>query len=293
MGKRGYTLPTPWEQAIGGWLSWLKLGGISDQTLRLRRGHVRVIARRSNTAGPPDVTRGMLQTLCTQYRWSNDHRKGLRTSLSSFYEWCIVEGLATDNIALSLPKVKESTPRPKPAPDGIWDELLAAAPLRERIMALLAGEAGLRRGEVAQVHTDDIMHDVDGWSLVVHGKGDKQRIVPLTDRLANEIDYYLLSPGGVRRRGFLFPGQIDGHLSAGHVGVVISRLMPPGWSMHKLRHRFATRGYNGTKNIRAVQEVLGHASVATTQRYTATTRDDIRGVTEAASRSRHGGNDVA
>lgn len=83
--------------------------------------------------------------------------------------------------------------------------------------------------------------------------------------------------------GYLFSGQIDGHISPGHVGVLLSRLMPAGWSMHKLRHRYATRGYAGTGNLRAVQEALGHASVATTQRYTAVSSAQVRAVTEAAA----------
>jgi site-specific recombinase XerC len=52
-----------------------------------------------------------------------------------------------------------------------------------------------------------------------------------------------------------------------------------------LRHRFASRGYAGTGNLRAVQEALGHASIATTQRYTAVSRDDVRAVSEAAGYS--------
>ena len=72
--------------------------------------------------------------------------------------------------------------------------------------------------------------------------------------------------------GFLFPGQIDGHISPGWAGTVISRLMPDGASMHALRHRFASKGYAGTRNRRAVQDALGHAGVATTERYTSVTR---------------------
>lgn len=278
-------LPKAWEDSIGGWLAWLRMGGRSEATLKLRRDHVRSIARRSGTEHPNALTRSELRLLCLDRKWSLEHRKALRASLFSYFEWCIGEGITVDNPAIALPRVKSPTPKPRPAPDRVWDELLAGAAPRERLMALLAGEAGLRRAEIAQVHTDDLIEDLDGWSLIVHGKGSKQRIVPLTDRLALGI------PGHVgARSGFVFPGKIDGHISAHYVGCLLSAMMPPGWSAHKLRHRFATRGYAGTKDLRAVQEALGHASVATTQRYTAVTPRDVRRVSEAAS---SGGDDAA
>ena len=91
--------------------------------------------------------------------------------------------------------------------------------------------------------------------FLVHGKGDKQRVVPISDDLANAIREYCLN-------GYLFPGQIEGHISAQWVGATISELMPPGWSMHKLRHRF---------------------SVATTQRYTAVATDEVRAAAMSAA----------
>ncbi|WP_022899139.1 tyrosine-type recombinase/integrase, partial [Humibacter albus] len=67
----------------------------------------------------------------------------------------------------------------------------------------------------------------------------------------------------------LFPGRVDGHLSAAYVSKLISRALPEGVTAHPLRHRFASRAYAAERDIRAVQELLGHASVATTQIYTA------------------------
>lgn len=63
---------------------------------------------------------------------------------------------------------------------------------------------------------------------------------------------------------------------------MIGDRMPEGWSMHKLRHRFATKAYAGSRNLRAVQEALGHASVATTQRYTAVSGTEVRAAVAAA-----------
>jgi integrase len=279
MGRQGYELSGDWETAVVNWLEWQRMSGLSPATLRLRRDHVRSIARRSGTASIRELTRAHLQIIVIQQQWSVEHRKAIRSSLNSFFEWAIANGLADDNVSQCLPKVRQPMPKPRPAPDRVWDELLAAAPPRERVMALLAGEAGLRRGEIAVVHCDDLVEEMDGWSLIVHGKGGKQRVVPLTPSLAAEIRTFCGSRGG-----YLFPGQIAGHISVQYVGVLLSRLMPPGWSAHTLRHRFASRGYAGTGNLRAVQEALGHSSVATTQRYTAVSSRDVRGVSDAAGR---------
>ena len=275
-GRPTHALPRAWEDAIAGWLAWLKLGGSSANTIHLRRGHVRTIAKRSQTAHPRLVTLACLVDLCSRPDWSREHRRAVRTSLISFYEWAGAHDYADTNPALLLPRVAADTPRPRPAPDDVWRDLLNAAPPRERMMARLAAEAGMRRAEVARCRREDLIRDTQGWALIVHGKGDRQRVVPITKSLARAIERFC-------PRGFLFPGEHDGHLSARYVGELISALMPPGWTMHKLRHRYASRGYSKTRNLRAVQLALGHASVATTERYTLVTRDEVRAVSEAAA----------
>lgn len=151
---------------------------------------------------------------------------------------------------------------------------MAAGP-REQMMVRLAGEIGMRRAEVACCHRNDLIHDGTAWALLVHGKGGKQRIVPIPDKLAADIRAFC-------GHGYLFPGKDHGHLSPAHVGKLIGQLMPPGWSMHKLRHRFATRGLAATNDLLAVRDALGHTSVATTQIYTALADNKVRRVTEAA-----------
>jgi integrase len=275
-----YQLPEMWETAVSSWVGYLKLRGLSVATRRLRRDHIRALARRSEALSPAELTGQQLVMICSAEDWSAEHRKAVRASVKSFYEHCLKMRIATDDVSRWLPQVKAATPNPRPATDDIWDHLLITAPRRELLMARLAAEAGLRRAEVAKVEREDLIADRGGWSLRVRGKGGKQRVVAIIDDLAEEILEY--SAGG-----YLFPGSVEGHISVQYVGQLISQLMPPGWSMHKLRHRFATRGYAGTGNLRAVQEALGHASVATTQRYTAVAATEIRAVAEAAAS--HGG----
>nr|WP_279386717.1 tyrosine-type recombinase/integrase [Tsukamurella pulmonis] len=156
---------------------------------------------------------------------------------------------------------------------------------RERLMLALGACAGLRRAEIAQCRGDALERDLDGWSLRVVGKGGRVRRVPLSDDLAEQVQ--------ARGTGWTFQGQMRagraihgdrsaGHLSAGRVGELVSELLPDGWTTHTLRHRFASAAYRADRDIRAVQELLGHVSVATTQVYTAVPDDAKRRAALAA-----------
>jgi integrase len=142
------------------------------------------------------------------------------------------------------------------------------ADARVLLMLRLASGLGMRRGEVARVHTDDLTRDLVGWSLRVHGKGSRDRTLPLPDGLARDII--------ARGPGFVFPGSVDGHLSARWVGKLVSRMLPGADTMHSLRHLAATELHNATHDLRLVQRVLGHASLATTQVYVHVDDDAMR-----------------
>lgn len=193
-----------------------------------------------------------------------------------FFEWAWGEGRVDDNPALRLPKVSGGVPNPRPCPEHMWMDLIRTAPPREHLMIRLAGELGMRRAEVAVAHRDDLIRDVSGFALLIHGKGGRDRLLPITDNLADEIIGYC--PGG-----YIFPGQENGHLSAHYVGKLIGNRMPHGWSMHKLRHRFATLGLAATGDLLAMRDALGHASVATTQLYTASYSGKVRDIVEAVA----------
>ena len=288
-GTMKSALPSEWENAVNGWVDWLRVAGRSRRTINTRRGHVRAVARMLQTRSPADITTEHLVEVFAGKDYSLEHRRASRVSLVQFYSWCADRGVVQENPAIGLPKVSEDSPNPRPAPEWLWKELLDSAPPRELLMVRLAGEAGLRREEICQVHQDDVQWDGEGYALRVNGKGGKQRIVPINSGLAEQIQRGpgKWVPDTFNPTGYLFPsldrwgGLIAPHLSADRVGRLISDLMPRGWSAHKLRHRYATKGYIGTRNLRAVQEALGHASVATTQRYTAVSRPEVRAVADA------------
>ena len=146
------------------------------------------------------------------------------------------------------------------------------ADARERVMLRLAAEVGMRRAEVAQVHTRDVTEDMVGHSLLVHGKGGRERMVPLPRSLGRTLAEW--------EPGFIFPGQDHGHLSPRYVGKLMTELLPDGWTMHALRHRFATRLYALRSDLLMVQEALGHSSPTTTRRYIQYDRDRMRAAME-------------
>ena len=264
-----HTLSEAWESAITGWLSRLRVSGQSEATIVVRRGHVRQVARSLRTAHPSEVTYARLERHCAEQQWRRETRRSIRRSLVSFFEWAAANGVTADNPAAGLPAVPSSMGHPRPAPEAVWRELLATAAPRELLMVRLAGEAGMRRAEVARCHVSDLGVTEKGASLLIHGKGDKLRTVPISDSLAEAIR-------GHCSAGYLFPSPHGGHISPAWVGAVVSRLMPPGVTMHCLRHLFGTRAFRGSRNIMAVRVLLGHASVATTQRYVAIDDDEVR-----------------
>ena len=248
-------VPAAWRAPIDHWLDHLAAGGATRQSIQTRRDHLRRVARALD-GDPRSVTGGQLVGWSARHDWARETRRSIHNSLRSFYGWLDVD----PNPAAELPRVRATEPCPRPTPEVIYRTALAGVvDVRVRVALRLAAEAGLRRSEVSMVHARDLQPDLLGWSLLAHGKGGKDRPVPLSDDLAREVR--LLAAGG-----WLLPGRIDGHLSGPYLGKLVARALPGVWTMHTLRHRFGTLAAEEGDLI-AVQRLLGHASVATTQRY--------------------------
>ena len=263
-----------WQHAKNDYTDDLRAAGRPATTIRLRRQHITQLARAVAAEDPWLVTARDLLDWFARETWARETRHSVRSSVRSFYTWAVDDGRLEQSPADRLPAVSRRPPRPRPTPDDVYREALAAVDDRERLALRLSAELGLRRGEVVLVHASDLLRGHDGWSLIVHGKGDRERVLPITDDLAREV---LERCGG----GYAFPGQVDGHLSPLWMGQVISKALPPGWSMHSLRHRFATRAYAVDRDLVTVQELLGHGSPETTRRYILTDHDRLRRTVEA------------
>jgi site-specific recombinase XerD len=115
-----------------------------------------------------------------------------------------------------------------------------------------------------------------GWMLHINGKGDKDRDVPLSQRLSSMLLAY--------DDGYIFPSQRGSHIGPDRVGKLISKVLGKGTTPHQLRHRFGSDMYIASGyDIRATQEALGHSSVATTQIYTEVPRRKLRAGIDALS----------
>lgn len=252
--------PVPWRRSIEGWTDTLKAAGLSAQTIKSRRYKMVHLATLLMPSGPEDVTTEQIVQAFARQQWKPETRKAYRNTISSFFRWLHKSGRRSDDPSLDVPRVKKPHAHPRPCPDRYIAAAMKMATTSERLMIRLGAECGLRRGEIARVHSDDVVADSAGRSLIVRGKGDKQRIVPLPDDLAGII---------MDARGYLFPGRFGGHVEESYIGDHISRLLPDGYAAHTLRHRFATTAYAATHDLFVVAELLGHESVETTEHYVA------------------------
>ncbi|AMS03935.1 tyrosine integrase [Gordonia phage UmaThurman] len=277
------TLPLDWIDFVADFLAHLRAAGHPKTTVETRRQHVSRLARGISCA-PEAVTLDILIGFYGSQTWSTEYRRGHRNTAAVLFGWAYDTGRIATNPAAKLPRVPAAKPAPRPAPDRVVAESKLAADARTLVMLRLASELGMRRAEVACCSTNDLIEGFDGWQLLVHGKGGKKRIVPISDDLAKVLR---AGPGGhspgAGRTGYLFPGDDGGHLSPRWVGTLCARVMPGVWTMHTLRHRAGTRAYRGTRNLRAVQELLGHGSLASAQRYLAVDDSEVREAMMAAA----------
>jgi len=222
-------------------------------------------------AGPWTVSTEQLAGWIAARGWAAGTIRSFRAALASFYRWARRTGRTDHDPTIDLPKAPRQRLKPRPAPQWVVDQALTTADDRLTLMIHLARHCGLRRGEIAQVHTDDLSLEDDGWWLTAHGKGAKLRTVPIPADLVAEVRRWMRG-----QQGWLFPGRIAGHMAPASVGRLISRQLAGKWTAHPLRHRYATEAYAGSHDLAAVQELLGHENPQTTRIYVEVGRDALR-----------------
>ena len=207
------------------------------------------------------------------------------STLRSFFRWACREGHLEQNPAKGLPspRVPKTLPRAMTLPDT--ERLLAAdeetfVPERERALFELLYATGLRVSEAAGLDLEDV--DFSSRLARVTGKGSRERIVPFGEQAADALCAYLPSRAALRHRASgardetgepLFVNARGGRLTPRSMARLLKRRLraaglPADISPHALRHTFATHLLQAGADLRAIQELLGHASLSTTQKYT-------------------------
>jgi integrase/recombinase XerD len=213
------------------------------------------------------------------------------SAVRSFHRFLVREGVSERDPAARVvqPRLPRSLPRPLPVEDvrRLLEAPDAASPagLRDRAILELLYGSGLRISELTGMDVDDL--DLEEGSLRVLGKGGREREVPLGSFARDAVSAYLTRgrpalATGVSR-GALFLNARGGRLSRQSCARLLGRYVRLAGidrrvTLHTLRHSFATHLLEGGADVRVVQELLGHASVATTQIYTLVTARHLREV---------------
>lgn len=193
--------------------------------------------------------------------------------IRAYFSWCIDHGLINSDPTRHLlaPRMPRRRPHPISEPD-LARAIAAAEPERLRPILALAAFAGLRAHEIAALHR----RDFNTSTVTVIGKGDRERAVDLHPFVLSTVEAIPSSTWLFPRRDGK-PGPIDSHRVSAIASEHLHGLGIP-FTLHSLRHRFATQLYLATRDLLLVQNLLGHASPTTTQVYT----DFDRGASNAA-----------
>lgn len=272
-----------WSTAIADFITAQVGSGIAVTSTYTRRQHLQHLAARIER-DPWAVTADDLAVFMARQNWATETRRSRRTTFAAFYGWAVATGRVPLDPVAGLAKMKPGDPRPRPVPDRVYLEALIRADTDEAVWIDLAAEHGLRRAEIACIHSDDIVETLLGYDLVVHGKGGKEREVPLTAAMARTLLERVEELP--RQRGHLFPGDDRGHVSPRWLGYRVNRLLAGAWTIHKLRHRAATRFYiaaDGDPYV--VADLMGWANISMVRTYVKLPDERRRAVVESASRA--------
>ncbi len=278
--------------------------GLAANTLLSYRRDLRRYAEHLSALGVQSVTdvgAGTVSAFLVALReGSTDHpplaaASAARTVIAvrGLHRFAVREGLVADDVSRDVHPPPTAKRLPKSIPLADVEALLAAAVSPDTSLALRDGAllellygTGARISEAVGLAVDDL--DLVRGSALLRGKGGKQRIIPVGSYAARAVEHYLvrarpaLAAGG-RGSPMLLLNARGGPLTRQSAWAILRAVagragLPETISPHTLRHSFATHLLDGGADVRVVQELLGHASVATTQLYTLVTVDRLREV---------------
>jgi len=289
--------PAPQRALIDAFTTHLRLerhlSGNTQAAYRTDLIHLATFMHRSNRS-LEDADHALLRRFLAQQHALGYARASIARrvgAIHTFYRWAVADGLIDHDPSLLLgrPKVANRLPTVLRANEAAAlveragdaepdDPIERAVGLRDRAILELLYGSGLRVSEVTALRPEDL--DLGGARVLVRGKGSKERRVPVSDFAVTAVRAWLTQGRpelGAEGAGPVFLNRKRKPMTARDVRAMVDGYaggLLPGRRIgpHTLRHSFATHLLEGGADIRAVQELLGHSSVATTQRYTHVSR---------------------
>ena len=280
------------EDAFTNWLGNLKeVRNLSDNTLISYKHDVKSFLEFINTHTGSEVSIKYLNDMkISDFRSFLSYLRNkdisstsiarIISSLKSFFNYLLNTNLIESTVVQSLrtPKQKKSLPRPisselaietiKHAQDMEKEKWIG---MRNKSILMLLYGCGLRISEALNLNFEDIN---ENDYLIIKGKGNKERMVPLMDYVKNDIENYIHEcPKNFMKDDPLFVGKRLDRLSPRIIQYVLEKIrhnlsLPETATPHALRHSFATHLLDSGGDLRTIQELLGHSSLSTTQKYT-------------------------
>jgi integrase/recombinase XerC len=305
----GFRAAPDLQNALGLWLTWLaherrvadltRAAYTSDigQFLSFLARHQGELPHLSTLTA---LTRGDFRAWMAARQADGIEARSLARALSALknlFRFLAKRDLAANGAIATLraPKLPRSVPKPLTVGEAmdVVDEVASLQDVdwigkRDAAILMLLYGAGLRIGEAVSLSRRDLPMTGEARTLTVTGKGRKTRIVPLLPEVVASVREYLTAcPWGGTGSDPLFMGAKGGRLSPRLVQMAMQTLrlalgLPETATPHALRHSFATHLLGAGGDLRAIQELLGHASLSTTQRYTDVDAQHMLSVYQAA-----------
>ena len=274
------------EKAVDQFLRVLRERNVSAHTIKAYAGDLDsfsgyVGSRDWNTIDHVAI-RGFLSHLYEKGLSKTSVARAL-AAVRSLYRWLAQEGVVEQNPAklVATPRLPKKLPRVPTIEemnavlDGPTPEI-AAFPERDRLLLELLYGCGIRNSELTGINLDDIR--ASAGAILIRGKGKKERYVPFGGSAASALAAYLPARRKLleelhRNTPALLVNQRGGRLTTRSVGRIVKRIavakgLSPDVHPHTLRHAFGTHMLEEGADLRAIQEMLGHERLSTTQRYT-------------------------
>ena len=272
--------------AVADFLRHLRERNASLHTIKAYRGDLANFAAYAGSRGWKDLDhiaiRGFLSQLYEKGLGKTSVARSL-AAVRSLYKWLAREGVVAQNPAklVSTPKLAKKLPRVPTIEEmnGVLDGPMpgvAAFPERDRLLLELLYGCGVRNSELTGINLDDIHASAE--IILIRGKGKKERYVPFGGSAAQALAIYLPQRQKVfqetqKNTNALLVNRRGGRLTTRSVGRIIKKVavakgLSPDVHPHTLRHAFGTHMLEEGADLRAIQELLGHERLATTQRYT-------------------------